>query len=164
MGVAVEGELTGHAFGEGCEYVGVFLGEVFEDEFTLCGGVEGCELLGVACEHVVEFGDEVFHRGDEFDEAFGDEDDTEVVAVLGAAGHGVGDVVYNVLEREVLGLYFFGDDADVGLGLEGTFEGDVACGAAHELDEVPVFFSGVAVALDVADYFGVDFGGGVEAE
>ena len=40
----------------------------------------------------------------------------------------------------------------------------MACAAAHELDEVPVFLGGVAVALYVADNLGVHFGGGVEAE
>ena len=37
-------------------------------------------------------------------------------------------------------------------------------GAAHELDEVPVFLGGVGVAADVADEFAVDAAGGVEAE
>ncbi len=40
----------------------------------------------------------------------------------------------------------------------------MACRATHQFDEVIVFLCRVAVALNVADNFGVDFGCGVETE
>ena len=86
------------------------------------------------------------------------------VAVGSTRGYDVGDVAYDVVEAHVALLNFFGDETYVGLTLESTFKCDVACRAAHEFDEVPVFLGRVAVALDVADDFGVNLGGGVEAE
>ena len=50
------------------------------------------------------------------------------------------------------------------MSFESAFERDVGSGTPHQLDEVPVFFSGIRIALNVADQFAVDFGSGVETE
>ena len=50
------------------------------------------------------------------------------------------------------------------MGLEGAFQCDVRGGATHQLDEVPVFLCGVAVAHDVADDFRIYLCSGVETE
>ena len=106
-----------------------------------------------------------FNGRDELDEAFGNEHGAEVHAFRGAFGNNVGDVVDDVDEAHVvLGFDFFADDADVGLGLKGTFEGDMAGRAAHQFNEMPVFLRRVTVALDIADKLAVDFRSGVEAE
>ena len=164
MGVAVEHELTCHVFGQALEGSHVLGAEVAEDECGELVGVHSCHFGLMASEEFVEFGDEALDLGDEFDEAFGDEDRTEVVAFGCTCCHDACDVVDYVGEAHVACFDFLGDEADVGLGLKSALEGDVACRAAHQFDEVPVFLGRVAVTLDVADDFGVYLGGGVEAE
>ena len=164
VGVTVEHELTCNVCREAAEGCCVLLAEVRADEFLEFVSIKAGGSFLVFGKDVVELGDEALDGGDELDEAFGNEHCAEVVAIVGAGGHYVGDGVDNVVEGHVLCLNFFRNDADVGLGLEGTFEGDVAGRAAHEFDEVPVFLGRVAVALDVADDFRVNLGGGVETE
>ena len=50
------------------------------------------------------------------------------------------------------------------MGLESSFESNVRSATAHELDEVPVLLSGVGIAHDVSDEFGVGLDGSVETE
>ena len=163
VGIAVEGELTGYAVGQRVVDGGVGGGEVLKDVFALLRNFHFGKAFGLG-QQVVELGDERLHGGDELDEALGDEDDAVVVAFLGAGGDGLCQVVDNLGEGHILSLDLLADDADVGLALQGALKGDVAGGTAHELDEMPVFLCGVAVALDVADYLAVDLGGGVETE
>lgn len=141
VGVAVESELTGHTCGKRCVSFGICCAEIGEYELALLllGGEAG-EFLGVLCENIVEFGDKSLDGGNELDETFGNEHAAEVVAVGCAFCHYIGDVVHNLLKSHVLGLDLFGDYADIGLALECALEGDVRCRAAHEFDEVPVFF------------------------
>ena len=70
----------------------------------------------------------------------------------------------DLVERHVLCLYLLGYEADVGLALQGAFQGDVAGRTSHELDEVPILACRVAVALNVADELRVCLCGSVEAE
>ena len=163
VGVAVEGELTGYAKGQRSVNLGILLGEVVKNELALVFCRKFVEF-GRFGQKVVELGYEVFHSGNELDETFGNQHGTEVVAVGSAGGNDAGHVINHVVEGHVLCLNLFGDDADVGLCLEGAFKSDVGSGAAHELDEVPVFLGREAVALDVADKLGVNLGGGVETE
>ena len=162
VGVALGGELLSDAFGErgvdGC----IGGRKFFEHPSAL---LRGFHFLGLGGgKEVVELGDEFFERGDELDEAFGDEHRAEVIAGFGALGDNACDVSHHVVEALFLSLHFFGDEADVGLHLQGAFEGDVRSRATHEFDEVPVLASGVGVALDVTDHFCVSFASGVETE
>ena len=50
------------------------------------------------------------------------------------------------------------------MGAQSALQRDVGGGAAHQLDEVPVFLGGVRVAFDVADEFGVDLARRIESE
>ena len=61
-----------------------------------------------------------------FYESLGDEHCAEVVALGCSLGYGGGDIFYYVVEGHVFLFYFFADDADVGLCLEGALEGYVA--------------------------------------
>ena len=162
VGVAFGGELLSDAFGkrgvDGC----IGGRKFFEHPSALLSGFHFLGLGGG--KEVVELGDEFFERGDELDEAFGDEHRAEVVAGFGALGDNACDVSHHVVEALFLSLHFFGDEADVGLHLQGAFEGDVRSRATHEFDEVPVLASGVGVALDVTDHFCVSFASGVETE
>ena len=162
MGVALGGELFSHTFGERSVDFGVGRRKFLEYP---CALLSGFHFLGFGSgKKVVELGDELLKRGDELDEAFGDEDSTEVVAGGCTLSDYTCDVGHHVVEALLLGFHFFRDEADVGLHLEGAFEGDVRGGATHEFDEVPVLASGVGVALDVTDHFCVSFASGVETE
>ena len=108
--------------------------------------------------------DEFLDGGDKLDEALGDKHGAVVVAVLSTLGHDVGDVAYNVVEAHCLSLNLLTYEADVRLGLQSALQGDVACAAAHEFDEVPVFAGRVAVALDVTDELAVGLAGCVKTE
>ncbi len=112
----------------------------------------------------VEFADEDSHFGNEFDQAFRNEDCSEFFAVGGALGDGVGDVINDVFEGELALGDFLGNERDVWASLESALETDVRSRAAHELDEVPVFSRRDGIALNVSDEVGVNFAGRVEAE
>ena len=137
---------------------------MLSDIGTLLVSGDSAELCLVVCEVVVELSDERLEGRDEFDKTFGDQYRTEVLTLSSASGYDLSDVGDYVVEGLVLSLYFFADDSDVGLYLQGALEGDVRSRAAHELDEVPVLASRVTVALDVTDDFSVDLRSGVEAE
>lgn len=77
-----------------------------EDILLLLIGLEVLVLLTVGSEQVVELVDETADRGDELDEALGDEDNTEVVASSSTVGYRLGDAFYNLVEGHVLLLYF----------------------------------------------------------
>ena len=162
--IAVEGQLTGHALGQaGVERCVLF--REFGDEVAVAHALlDHLELCLIAGQEVVQLGDEALHGGDELDEPLGDEHGAEVVALGGSTGHDARYTVHDLVEREVVGLHLFGDDADVRVGLQGTLQSDVRRRSAHELDEVPILTRRVAVALDVSDHLGVDLAGGVEAE
>ena len=115
-------------------------------------------------EQVVEFGYELFHGRYELYEAFGNEYGAEVEAGVGSVNNDADDLVNDLVECHLLGSDFLAYEADVGLRLQSALERDVACGASHEADEVPVFLGGVGVALYVANQFAIDLAGGVEAE
>ena len=77
-----------------------------EDILLLLIGLEVLVLLTVGSEQVVELVDETADRGDELDEALGDEDNTEVVASSGTVGYRLVDALYNLVEGHVSLLYF----------------------------------------------------------
>ena len=160
--VALHRELLGNAFGQALIDSGI-LGREMLNHPSALGCCFNCFAFGRS-EEVVEFGDELFHCGDELNEAFGNEHRTEIITVCGTLCHNAGDIGYDVVERLVLFLNLFAHDANVGLALQGTFEGDMAGGAAHKFDEVPVFASGVSIALDVTNHFGIGLTSRVETE
>ena len=88
---------------------------------------------------IVELSYKKLHRGDKLDETFRHEDRTEVPTLVGTLHDHIAKLTYDLVERHVLCLHFLRDEAEVGLALKGAFEGDMACRAAHELDEVIVF-------------------------
>ena len=128
---------------------------------AVCGSVGGV-LLG--CEKVIELCYQLLDRGDKLDEALWNQHDTKVVAVLGAVGYGLSNIVDDILQGLTLLLYFLRDDANIGLGLECALQSDMACRTAHEFDEVPVLLGAVGVTLDVADQFAIGLAGGVKSE
>ena len=164
VGVAVEHKLASHSGRQSGYSGGVFCAELVENEFFQFFSSEALDFFLVESDDVVEFFDEFFDSGNELDEAFGDEHNTEVFAIVGASHNGLSDGVNHLVEGQILCFNFFGDDAHVGLGLECTFQGDMACGAAHKFDEVPVFASGVSIALDVTNHFGIGLTSRVETE
>ena len=165
VGVAVIGELELDRFGERCKDSLEVCGETVEDEFDLfifC--FDGGEVFTFFCEEVIEFGNEFLHFGDEFDETFGDQDNTEVFFVFSTFDHDVSDVGNDIIECLLFCSDFFGDDGDVCLGFKSAFESNVRSGTAHQLDEVPIFLGGVCIAFDVSDQFAVNLGCGIETE
>lgn len=93
--------------------VGVFLGRAYLLE------------LGVVCQQVVEFGDERLHVWHKFEETFGNEYCSVVVALFRAANDAIDNHVDDVAQGPVLFGNFLADDADVRVCLERAFKGDV---------------------------------------
>ncbi len=140
MRVALECKLTGYACWEAFEDGCVGCAEVLNNvvDFLVVGNFVEFGLVG--SEHVVEFCNEFFDCGDELDEAFGNEYGSEVATFGCACCNGLCNVGYDVVECLLLGFNLLTDEGDVGLSLECALECYVASGAAHEFDEVPIFF------------------------
>ena len=166
VGVTVEAELTLHVGGQAIEHSQVVGSNIagHEGNLLFCA----CKLTRFARsgigQHFVEFGNQFLDSGDELNQTFGDEHRTEVVSIGSALSHDIGDVAYHFVQAHSLLLDFLGDEANVGLGLKGALEGDMASRATHEFDEVPVLASGVTVALDVTNQFAVSLAGSVETK
>ena len=98
MRVAVEGQLTGHTFGQ-AGIDGRILGrELADDIVALVGLLDVRELFGVGSQEVVQFSNQALHGRDKLDQTFGDEDRTEVVALGSTVGHNLGDVGHDVIQ------------------------------------------------------------------
>lgn len=106
MRVAVERELACNAFGQSFECCLVGLAEVREDVLALSILVEVLVIVAVSSEKVVEFLDEAADGGDELDESFRNEHCTEVVALACAVSNGCCNLLYNLVECEILFLDF----------------------------------------------------------
>ena len=115
MWVTVERELTSDRGGEASIELGVSLRELADDEGTLLFGCYSTELCLVVCEEVIELGDEGLDSRDELDEPFGDEHRTEVLALGSTLSDDLSDGDDDIIQCEVLGLYFFADDSYVRL-------------------------------------------------
>ena len=76
-------------------------------------------------EQVVELLDQTADSGDKLDESLRDEHNTEVVALACAVSNGLCDLLYYLVQGEVLLLDLLRDEADVRLCLESTLESDV---------------------------------------
>ena len=150
--------------GEALEDFGRSLRNPVAELFNLGGGVEAFDFLFVVGEGFGEFRNEHADIRDEFEEAFRNQADAEVLAVSSTGSDDVCNVLDDLLQLHLLGLDFFRNQADVRVGLESGFESNVRSATAHELDEVPVLLGGVGIAHDVADEFGVGLHGGVETE
>ena len=164
VAVAFEHQLALSCGREALEDFGRSLGNPVAELFNLGSGVEAFDFFFVVGEGFGEFGNEHADIRDEFEEAFRNQADTEVLAVSGTGSDDVCNVLDDLLELHLLGLDFFRNQADVRMGLESGFESDVRSATAHELDEVPVLLSGVGIAHDVADEFGIGLDGSVETE
>ena len=125
MGVAVERELTGHTLREGFKCGLVCLAEVRKDVLALSVLVEILIVGTVSGEQVVELLDQTADSGDELDESLRNKHNTEVVALACAVSNGLCDLLYYLVQGEVLLLDLLRDEADVRLCLESTLESDV---------------------------------------
>lgn len=112
----------------------------------------------------LRLGDELLHCGDKLNKTFGDQYRTEVITGSGALSNYACDIGNDIVERLVLGFYFFANDTYVRLTLEGAFERDMAGGTSHKLDEVPILTGGVSVTLDITDYFGIGLTSRIKTE
>ena len=162
--VTVEGQLASDRSWQAGVESRVSSAEVLDDVGTLVSSRHRAELCFVVSQIVVELSDERLEGRDEFDQTFGDEHRTEVLTLSRTSRDDLSDVGDYVIEGLVLSLYFFADNRDIRLYLQGAFEGDVRSRATHQLNEVPVLTSRITVALDVTNDFGVDLRSGVEAE
>ena len=166
VGVAVKTELACNVVGQALEHCEVVLCDVALYECYLL--LRAAKLAALTCgrisQHFVELLDELLDGRDELDKTLWDEHCTEVVAVFCTAGDDVGDVVHDVVETHLLLLHLLADETDVGLCLQCALQCDVACAAAHKLDEVPVLACTVAVTLYVADELRVGLACCVEAK
>ena len=88
--IAVEDELIRDVIREAAVERGSGCGELRGDEFAfLREGFQCVEGVAVVRESLVQFADEGAHFGNEFDEAFGNENGSEFFAVGRAVGDGV---------------------------------------------------------------------------
>ena len=139
--VTVEGQLTSDRSWQAGIESRVSSAEVLDDVGTLVSSRHRAELCFVVSQIVVELSDECLEGRDEFDQTFGDEHRTEVLTLSRTSRDDFSDVGHYVVKGQVLSLYFFADDRDIRLYLQGAFEGDVRSRATHQLDEVPVLAS-----------------------
>ena len=70
------------------------------------------EMVG---KEVVQLSDQAFHSRNEFDQTFGNQHRTEVVAFGSTFCYNSGDVSHDIVQRHVLFLNFFGDDTNIRL-------------------------------------------------
>ena len=92
----------------------------------------------LACKKFVDFSDKLGELGNEFNNTFGDNSYTEVLAVIASLLYCVCNIVGDGGKRHLLGSHFFTYKANVGLSLKCALKGYVRSAAAHNLDEVPV--------------------------
>ena len=166
MGVTVETELTLHVGGQAVEHGQVVGSDIagHEGNLLFCASKLTRFARSGIGQHFVEFGNQFLDSGDELNQTFGDKHRTEVITIGSALSHDIGDVVHHLIQAHSLLFDFLGDEANVGLGLEGALEGDMAGGTTHKFNEVPVLASGVTVALDVTNQFAVSLAGSVETK
>jgi len=162
VGISVQKELLADGNGEESEKFSRLRGEALADEINKV--VDVGRLVFSVGEDFVDFLDEDVGFSDEFDEAFGDQDDTEVSLVSGSFADQIGDIVNNLVERDFLLLDFFTDDGQVGTGEESALQSDVGGRSAHKSDEMVVFLGGSGIQTDVTDQFGVGLAGSVKTE
>jgi hypothetical protein len=141
-------------------------GKLGGDKFALSRECfQGIESVAVVGKGFVQFADEGSHLGNEFDEAFRDQNCAEFFTICCAVGDCFGNLVHDLLQCEPALGDFFGDERDVRVrSAQGAFQRDVRGRAAHELDKMPVFAGGDGVALDVANEIGVNLARCVETE
>ena len=137
--VAVERQLTCHAFRQRSIQVRVFFCQLADDISALFAFLDHLEFGIVFSQEVVQFGDQAFHSRNEFDQTFGDQHRTEVVTVGSTFCNDFCDIGNDIVQRHVLCFHFFRYDRDIRLCLQSTFQCDVRSRAAHQFDEVPVF-------------------------
>ena len=90
------------------------------------------------CQYVVELGNELLDGRDELNDTFGDDNRTKVVTVGSTYAYSISNVVNDIVKAHILSLNLLRNEADIGLCLQGTLQGDVRSRAAHHLDEMPV--------------------------
>ena len=166
VGVALQEQLLLNALGQdGKDGHGFLAQTLFDESVLLFPGGERIEGSGLFTgQQLVDLGNQHGELGNKFHDALGDDGNTEIHALGGSCGHGVGDDIGNSGKGHLLGGNLFANQADVGLGFKSAFQSNMGGGTTHHLDEMPVFLCGVAVALDVADELAVGLGSGIEAE
>ena len=163
--VTVEDELIGNIVRQAAVKRGSGGGKFTANEFPfLRERVQRVECIGVVREKLIEFAHQRTHLRHKFDEAFWNKNRAEFFSIGRAEGNGVGDLIHNLTKCHASLGDFFGNEGDCCASLQRAFQRNVRGGAAHELDEVPVFAGGDGVALDVADEVGINFRGRIEAE
>ena len=103
------------------------------DLFLIGELVEGLVFRGlpvVGRDDVADLDDQDVDFVDELQDALGNQDGAVILALLGPVHDHVGDEAHHVVDGEFLFFDLFPDEDDVGMGLEGHFQGDVGwrCG------------------------------------
>ena len=95
MRVSVHKKLALDENGKTGEDLGGSRGQILVDELKLVVHREGGEII-LACQKIVQLGDQCLDFRDEFDQAFRNDDDAEVLLHLGSSddrvGHGLDDL------------------------------------------------------------------------
>ena len=125
MGVTVKCQLACHACGKRLISGSTLGREVTDNPCTLIVSRHGGKFLGLGSKKVIELGDKFLNRGDKLDKTLGDENHTLVETLVGTCNDRVGNIIHHLIEGHILGLDLLGNDTDVRLALESTFEGDM---------------------------------------
>ena len=155
VGIAIQRQLVTQGLGQVVEQVSALFLELAGDFFLTARTLSN---------HFVQLLDQGAHFRNELDQTFGKQDDTVVLANLASLHDQFHDFLGDLLDRLLLLLDLLADEGEVGVGLEGTFHGDVGGGAAHQTNEVVVLLGGESIHANIANQFGVDFASGVETE
>ena len=103
--VAVERELTGNTLRKSSECLGILLREVSQNVLTLSILVQILIVSTMSSQEVVQFLDKTTDSRDKFYQSFRNQHNTEVVTVSSTVGYYLSDILYNLVQCHILGLY-----------------------------------------------------------
>ena len=135
-----------------------------ESNLLLCIGEDTALTCSRISQNLIELCNQLLDGRNEFNQAFWNKHSTKVVAFSSTISYNLSDVGNHVVKRHFLFLNFLGNETDVGLRLESTFQSDMRSRTPHQLNEMPVLAGTVAVTLDIANQLAVGLAGSIETK
>ena len=125
---------------------------------------QSVELVLMSSHGVVQFGNQALHFGNEFHQSFGNQNDSKVFLVLCTLGDNTANIIGNSTQGHLLCLNFLRNQANIRLCLQGAFQSNVAGGASHQLDKVPVLLGTVGITANISNQLGISLTSSVKSK
>ena len=164
MWIPIERKLTSDSFGQRRIYCGILRRKVFCNIIDLFRFTHHSILRTVHRQKIVQLRNKFLHRRNKLDKTFGYQYRTEITTFGSPHGNSLGNTIYNIVERLLFCFYLFRYKTDIRLSLQRAFQCDMGSRTSHQLDKVPIFFCGIAIPLNVSDYFGIYLARRIESE